>query len=110
MTTTTATKMKIKKGDQVVVLTGKDKGKQGEVLKAMPKDQRVLVKGVNMVKKHRRASATNPGGIDTMEASLHVSNVSLIDPKSGKPTRAGFKMNADGTKTRIARKSGEAIA
>lgn len=114
MTTTqknlVATKMKIKKGDTVVVLTGKDKGQQGEVLKALPKEQRVLVKGVNLVKKHRKPSATNPGGIDTMEATIHVSNVALIDPKSGKATRAGYKLNTDGTKTRIARKSGEAIA
>lgn len=103
-------KMKIKKGDQVIVLTGKDKGQQGEVLKAMPKEQRVLVKGINLVKKHRRPSATNPGGIDSIEASIHVSNVALIDPKSGKGTRAGYKLNADGSKTRIARKSGEALA
>lgn len=103
-------KMKIKKGDQVVVLTGKDKGQQGEVLKAIPKEQRLLVKGINLVKKHRRPSATNPGGIDSIEASIHVSNVALIDPKSGKATRTGYKLNADGTKTRIARKSGEAIA
>ena len=114
MTTTqknlVATKMKIKKGDTVVVLTGKDKGQQGEVLKAMPKDQRVLVKGLNMVKKHRKPSATNPGGIDSIEASIHVSNVALLDPKSGKATRVGYTLNADGTKTRIARKSGAAIA
>ncbi len=103
-------KMKIKKGDTVIVLTGKDKGQQGEVLKALPKAQRVLVKGVNMVKKHRKPSATNPGGIDSMEATLHVSNVALLDPKSGKATRIGYTLNADGTKTRIARKSGEAIA
>jgi large subunit ribosomal protein L24 len=110
MTTQIETKMKIKKGDQVIVLTGKDKGQKGEVLKAMPKEQRVLVKGINLVKKHRRPSATNPGGIDTIEASIHVSNVALIDPKSGKATRAGYTLNADGTKTRIARKSGEAIS
>jgi large subunit ribosomal protein L24 len=107
---TTQSKMKIKKGDQVIVLTGKDKGQKGEVLKAMPKDQRVLVKGINLVKKHRRPSATNPGGIDTIEASIHVSNVALIDPKSSKATRVGYTLNADGTKTRIARKSGEALA
>ena len=114
MTTTqknlVATKMKIKKGDTVIVLTGKEKGQQGEVLKALPKEQRVLVKGLNLVKKHRKPSATNPGGIDSIEATLHVSNVALLDPKSGKATRVGYKLNADGTKTRIARKSGEAIA
>lgn len=107
---TETAKMKIKKGDQVVILTGKDKGQKGEVLKAMPKEQRVIVKGINLVKKHSRPTATNPGGINSIEASIHVSNVALVDAKSGKPTRVGIKINADGTKSRIARKSGDVIA
>ena len=106
----TAAKLKIKKGDTVVVLTGKDKGKQGEVLSVSPKENRVIVKGVNVVKKNTKASATNAGGIFEKELSIHASNVALIDPKSGKPTRAGFKIDDKGVKTRVAKKSGEAIA
>lgn len=104
------TKMKIKKGDTVVVLTGKDKGKQGEILSVSPKENRVIVKGINLVKKHQKPSATNAGGIFEKELSLHASNVALIDPKSGKATRAGYKVDANGDKTRIAKKSGEVIA
>jgi len=103
------TKMKIKKGDTVVILTGKDKGKQGEILKVMPQDNRVIVKGCNMVKKHQRPTATNPGGIVAQEASIHASNVALADPKTGKPTRVGFKTDSKGGKTRIAKKSGEKV-
>jgi len=107
----TAAKMKIKKGDTVVVLTGKDKGKQGEILSVNREDNRVVVKGINLVKKNQKPSATNAGGIVEKEQSIHASNVSLIDPKSGKATRAGYKVDAkSGTKTRIAKKSGEAIA
>jgi large subunit ribosomal protein L24 len=101
-------KFKIKKGDQVIVTTGKDKGRTGEVIEVRPADARVKVQGINLVKRHRRPTQTNPGGIDQMEAPLHISNVSLIDPESGKPTRAGYSIEK-GKKTRIARKSGKAI-
>ena len=84
--------MKIKKGDQVIVTTGRDKGKQGEVLRAMPKTNKVVVQGVNMVKRHTRPSQTNAGGIISKEAPIDVSNVALIDPETGKPTRVGFKI------------------
>jgi len=102
-------KMKVKKGDDVIVLTGRDKGRKGEVLRAMPEVGRVLVQGVNMVKRHTRASARGPGGIEEKEASIHVSNVALIDPQSGKSTRVGFKVLEDGRKVRVARRSGEVI-
>ncbi|MBP3402650.1 MAG: 50S ribosomal protein L24 [Alphaproteobacteria bacterium] len=101
--------MKIKKGDQVIVTTGRDKGKQGEVLRAMPKTNKVVVQGVNMVKRHTRPSQTNAGGIISKEAPIDVSNVALIDPETGKPTRVGFKV-VDGEKVRVAKKSGKVIA
>ena len=100
---------KIKKGDRVVVLTGKDKGRQGQVLQVLPKDNRVLVAGVNMVKRHTRPTQGDPqGGIKNKEATLHISNVAYIDPKSGEPTRVGFKIDGD-KKVRVAKKSGEVI-
>lgn len=105
----TQAKLKIKKGDTVVVLTGKDKGKQGEILSVSPKENRVVVAGVNVVKKNTKPSATSTGGIVAKEASIHASNVALIDPKSNKPTRVGFTVDAKGVKTRIAKKSGEKI-
>ncbi|MFM1654472.1 50S ribosomal protein L24 [Brevibacillus sp. B_LB10_24] len=102
--------MHVKKGDTVIVITGKDKGKKGRVLAAYPKKDRVLVEGVNLVKKHTRPSQANPqGGIVTQEAAIHVSNVSLIDPKSGQPTRVGYKVLDNGKKVRVAKKSGEVI-
>ena len=100
--------MKIRKGDQVVVTTGRDKGKQGEVLRAMPKDNKVVVQGVNMVKRHTRPSQTNAGGIISKEAPIDVSNVALIDPETGKATRVGYKI-VDGEKVRVAKKSGKVI-
>ncbi len=100
---------KIRKGDTVVVLTGKDRGRSGEVLRVMPDDKRVLVDGVNMVKRHRRQSPTAAGGIESMAAPLHNSNVAYRDPKSGKATRVGFKMLEDGRKVRFAKASGEVI-
>jgi large subunit ribosomal protein L24 len=101
---------KIKKGDKVQILTGKDAGKQGEVLKVMPKDDRVLVAGLNVVKRHTRPTQADPqGGIKTKEASIHISNVANLDPKDGKPTRVGFKILSDGKKVRIAKRSGEAL-
>ena len=101
--------MKIKKGDRVVVLSGKDKGKHGEVTKAMPKDGKVIVSGVNVAARHRKASQANPqGGIERREAPLHASKVALEDPKTGKPTRVRFE-ERDGKKVRVAVKSGELI-
>ena len=101
-------KLKIKKGDQVVVLSGDDKGKTGEVVKAMPAEGKVVVQGINLVKRHQKPSQTNPGGIVTKEAPLHVSNVALVDAKSGKATKVGYK-EVNGKKVRVARKSGEVI-
>ncbi|HUP66880.1 MAG TPA: 50S ribosomal protein L24 [Sphingomicrobium sp.] len=100
---------RIRKGDQVVVLAGKDKGKTGEVIRSMPKENKVVVSGVNVHARHRKASQTNPqGGIDRKEAPLHVSNVAIADPKSGAATRVRFEVR-DGKKVRIAAKSGELI-
>jgi len=100
---------RIKKGDRVVVLAGKDKGKQGEVLKVLPKENRVVVQGVAVVKKHERPSARNAGGITTVEAPIHVSNVAHVDPKEGGPTRVGFRFLEDGRKVRYAKRTGEVI-
>ncbi len=102
-------KMRIKKGDEVTVITGKEKGKKGSVLKVLRKDGRVLVQGVNMVKRHTRPSAQGAGGIIEKEATLHVSNVAIVDPKSGEPTRIGYRFLDDGRKVRFARRSGEII-
>jgi large subunit ribosomal protein L24 len=104
-----AMKLKIKKGDEVIVITGKDKGKKGSVLRVIPSEQRVLVQGVNMVKRHARASAAGPAGITEKEAPIHISNVAHVDPKAGKPTRVGFKFIAGDRKVRFARRSGEVI-
>ncbi|ACI98153.1 50S ribosomal protein L24 [Rhodocista pekingensis] len=100
---------KIRKNDRVVVLTGKDKGKTGEVIEVLPKENRVKVRGVNLVKKHQRPTPTQQGGIVEIEAALHVSNVAHIDPKTSKPTRVGFKTLEDGRKVRVAKASGEII-
>lgn len=102
------TKLKVKKGDNVVVITGRDKGKTGEVLRAMPEENRVVVQGVNVVKRHTRPGPGQPGGIVEKEAPIHVSNVAHVDPKDSKPTRVGFKI-VDGRKLRFARRSGEMI-
>lgn len=101
---------KIKKGDKVVVLTGKDKGKTAEVLQVLPKDNRAVVAGVNMVKRHTRPSQTSEGGIVQKEASIHLSNLALADPKDGKPSKVGFKIEKDGSKVRVAKRSGETIS
>lgn len=101
-------KMKIKKGDQVIVLSGEDKGKTGEVVKALPKESKVVVQGINLVKRHTKPSQTTPGGIVTKEAPINVSNVAIVDPKTGKATKVGYK-EVDGKKVRVARKSGEVI-
>lgn len=100
---------KVKKGDKVVVIAGKDKGKQGEVLKVLPVKNKVVISGVNVVKRHTRPSQTSEGGIITKEAALDVSNVAHIDPKDGKPTRVGIKVEKDGSKVRFAKRSGETI-
>ena len=104
-----AGKFRIKKGDQVIVITGRDKGKKGEVLEVKRAQSRVRVQGVNMVKRHRRATQNDAGGIISMEAPLHISNVAHVDPKSGAATRVGFDVK-DGEKVRIAKRSGEALA
>ena len=104
-----AGKFKIKKGDQVVVITGRDKGKKGEVLEVLRAESRVRVQGVNMVKRHRRATQNDAGGIISMEASLHISNVAHVDPESGAATRVSFEVK-DGKKVRVARRSGKALA
>ena len=104
-----ADKFKIRKGDRVIVVTGRDKGKQGEVLEVLRAESRVRVQGINMVKRHRRATQTDAGGIVTIEAPLHISNVAHIDPESGKGTRVGYE-EKDGKKIRVARRSGKALA
>ncbi|MFK7697352.1 50S ribosomal protein L24 [Paenibacillus sp. HJGM_3] len=103
-------KLHVKKEDTVIVITGKDKGKKGRIIAAYPRQNRVLVEGVNMVKKHQKPTQQNPqGGILDQEAPIHVSNVMLLDPKSGKPTRIGYKVLENGKKVRVAKKSGEVI-
>ena len=100
---------KIKKGDKVIVLTGRDKGKSGEVLEVRPTEARAVVRGVNLIKKHQRQTANQAGGIITKEAALHLSNLAVADPKDGKPTRVGFKTLDDGRKVRFAKRSGDLI-
>ena len=100
---------KIKKGDKVVVLTGKDKGKKGDVIAVFPKEERALVQGVNLVKRHEKPSQTTTGGIVSREAKIDLSNIAIQDPKTGKATRVGFKTLDDGRKVRVARASGEMI-
>ncbi len=100
---------RMRKGDRVAVLAGRDKGKNGEILRVIPKEDRVVVQGVNMVKRHRKPSQMSPGGIDEFEAPIHVSNVAHIDPESDKPTRVGFKILDDGRKVRFAKRSGDVI-
>jgi large subunit ribosomal protein L24 len=100
---------KIKKGDKVVVLTGRDRGKSGEVLTVMPKEDRAVVRGVNIVKRHQRQTASQEGGIISKEATIHLSNLAVSDPSDGKPTRVGFRVLEDGRKVRFAKRSGELI-
>ena len=99
---------KIRKGDKVVILTGKDKGRSGEVLQVMPKEDRAVVRGINIVKRHQRQSASQEAGIITKEAPIHLSNIAIADPKDGKPTRVGFKIEGD-KKVRVAKRSGVSI-
>jgi large subunit ribosomal protein L24 len=103
-----ATKLKVKKGDKVVVITGRDKGKSGEILKVLRAENRVVVQGINMAQRHQRQSMQQEGGIVNKELAIHVSNVALIDPKTQKPTRVGYKMDGE-RKIRVARRSGEAL-
>jgi len=100
---------KIKKGDKVVVLTGRDKGKTGEVVQVMPKEERAVVRGVNLVKRHQRQTMNQEGGIITKEGPIHLSNLAVADPKDGKPTRVGFRVLDDGRKVRFAKRSGDLI-
>lgn len=100
---------KLKKGDNVVVLTGKDKGRSGEIIKLMPKEGKALVQGINMIKRHQRQSQSQEAGIVNREAAIQVSNLALADPKDGKATRVGFKIMDDGRKVRVAKRSGEVI-
>ncbi len=104
-----ARKFKIKKGDRVAVVTGRDRGKQGEVLRVLRADERVIVQGVNIVKRHTRPSAAHPGGIVEKEGAIHISNVAHLDPSTSRPTRVGYKFLDDGRKVRVAKRSGEVI-
>ena len=104
-----AIKLKIRKGDRVVVIAGKDKGKSGEVLKVIPKDMRAVVQGINLVRRHQRQTAAQEGGIISKEVPIHLSNLALRDPKDGKPTRVGYKTLADGKRVRVAKRSMETI-
>lgn len=100
---------KIRKGDKIVVLTGKDKGKTGEVIKVSPKERNALVQGLNMVKRHQRQTQGQEAGIIVKEAPIHLSNLAVADPKDGKPARVGFRIEADGKKIRVAKRSGVSI-
>jgi len=104
-----AHKVRIKKGDQVIVTTGRDKGKKGEVLAVMPRENRAIVSGVNVVKRHQRPTQMDPGGIKSKENAIHISNLAVVDPKSGSATRVGIKTLEDGRRVRFAKKSGEVI-
>ena len=102
-------KLKIRKGDRVVVTTGKDKGKQGNVLKVYPSDNRAVVQGVNIARRHQKQTAAQQGGIIAKEMAVHISNLAHIDPKDGKPTRIGYKFLSDGKRVRVSKRSGEEI-
>jgi large subunit ribosomal protein L24 len=102
-------KLKIKKGDNVVVISGRDKGKRGQVLRVFPDENRLIVQGVHMARRHTKQQLGEPGGIVDKEATIHLSNVAHLDPQSGKPTRVGYRMLGDGRKVRVARRSGEVI-
>ena len=101
--------MKIKKGDKVIVITGKDKGKTGEVTKVLVQENKVIVSGINIAKRHTKPSQESAGGIISKEMPIHISNVAYVDPKTSKPTRLGIKVDKDGRKVRVAKKSGEVV-
>ena len=103
------TKLKVKKGDKVVILAGRDKGKKGEILKVFPSESRAVVRGVNVVRKHQKQSANQEGGIIAKEAPIHISNIAIEDPKDGEPSRIGYRILDDGRKVRFAKRSGEVI-
>jgi large subunit ribosomal protein L24 len=103
------TKLKIKKGDKVVVLAGRDKGKKGEIVKVFPSENKAVVRGINVVRRHQKQSATREGGIISKEAPIHISNIAIEDPKDGEPTRVGYRILEDGRKVRFAKRSGELI-
>lgn len=103
------TKLKVRKGDAVVVITGKNKGKKGTILKILPKENKAIVSGVNIVRRHTKATQASEGGIIAKELPIHISNIAHIDPKTGAGTKIGFSILEDGTKVRIAKKSGEVI-
>ena len=100
---------KVKKGDKVVVLTGRDKGRSGEVIQVLPKEDRAFVRGINLVKKHQKQTQNQEGGIVSKEAAIHLSNIAVPDPKDGQPTRVGFRILDDGRKVRFAKRSGDLI-
>lgn len=102
-------KYKIRKGDEVIVLTGKDKGKKGSIVKMIPSERKAVVQGINMVKRHTKPTQSDQGGIKEKEAAIQISNLALIDPKSGKATRVGYRIEKDGTKVRVSKASGEVI-
>ncbi|HUF45570.1 MAG TPA: 50S ribosomal protein L24 [Aestuariivirgaceae bacterium] len=104
-----AVKFKIKKGDPVMVIAGKDRGKKGSVLKMLPKENRAIVQGVNVARRHQKQSASEQGGIVAKEMPIHLSNLAHVDPADNKPTRVGFKMLDDGSRVRVAKRSGEVI-
>ena len=100
---------KIRKGDKVIVLSGRDKGRTGEVVRVMPKEDKAVVRGVNMIRRHQKQTQSQEGGIITKEAPIHLSNIAVADPKDGKPTRVAFQVQKDGKKVRVAKRSGEVI-
>ena len=100
---------KIRKGDKVVILSGKDKGRNGEVIKVNPEENTAIVRGINMVKRHQRQTQTQEAGIISKEAPIHISNLGIADPKDGKPTRVGFRIGEGGKKVRVAKRSGDLI-
>ena len=102
-------KLKLKKGDKVIVIAGKDKGKTGEITKVLVKENKVLISGINVAKRHTKPSQENAGGIVSKEMPIHISNVAFVDPKTSKPTRLGVKVDKDGRKVRVAKKSGEVV-
>jgi large subunit ribosomal protein L24 len=104
-----AIRLKIKRGDRVIVVSGRDKGKKGEVVRVIPEENRAIVRGVNLVQRHQRQTPTAEGGIISKEAPIHISNIALADPASDGPTRVGYKTLNDGRKVRFAKKSGEVI-
>ena len=104
-----AQKVRIKKGDKVIVTTGRDKGKKGEVLRVLPRENRAIVSGVNLAKRHQKPTQMDPGGIKTKENAIHISNLAIVDPKSGTASRVGIKTLNDGRRVRFAKKSGEVI-